>query len=188
MLTPQEITELKSGLERAIFGGYSVRSVEEFLTPLREDYSALYKENAVLKSKMKVLVEKLEEYREQEDSIKKALLKAQAAADDMVANAERRSAKMLSDSEQRLRSRSQELSMEIQSEQDRADMAKESTARFIAEIQERFQAQLAELEQIKAMDCSNMLPAPDPVPSLPEAKQDSGNISRIFDDLPMVAK
>ena len=37
--------------------------VDEFLDLLTADYTSLYNENAVLKSKMKVLVEKVEELR-----------------------------------------------------------------------------------------------------------------------------
>ena len=181
MFTPQEITERTEGLEKAVFGGYSVSSVEELLTPLQEDYAALYKENAVLKSKMKVLVEKLEEYREREDSIKKTLLKAQAAADEMVQSAERRSAKMLTDSEQRLRQRSQELSQEVLAEQTRVNQAKEAAARFIVEIEERVQAQLVQLEKIKELDLTtggNLSPAAPP-PAQPEISREPEGESTI---------
>ena len=66
MFTPQEIEQISFG--RATFGGYEMRAVDEFLEPLTEDYITLYKENALLKSKMKVLVGKLEEYRSNEAS------------------------------------------------------------------------------------------------------------------------
>ena len=38
-------------------------AVDEFLDGLTEDYTALYKENAALKAKLKMLAEKVEEYR-----------------------------------------------------------------------------------------------------------------------------
>ena len=72
MFTPQEIQE--KTFTKAVFGGYDMQTVDDFLEPLTEDYITLYKENAVLKSKMKVLVEKLEEYRSQEQSMRKAIL------------------------------------------------------------------------------------------------------------------
>ena len=81
MFTPQEIQERSDSLEKAVFGGYSVSSVEELLTPLAEDYATLYKENAVLKSRLKSLAEKIEEYRNQEEGISSALLAAQKTAD-----------------------------------------------------------------------------------------------------------
>ena len=58
MLTPQEVSE--RAFPKASFGGYNMAQVDEFLDVLTEDYSALYSENAVLKSKMKVLVEKVQ--------------------------------------------------------------------------------------------------------------------------------
>ena len=64
-----------------MFGGYDMGCVDDFLEPLSEDYISLFKENAVLKSKMKILVEKLEEYRAQEETMKKALFTAQKTSD-----------------------------------------------------------------------------------------------------------
>ena len=160
MFTPQEIQERAEGLEKAVFGGYSVSAVDELLTPLAEDYAALYKENAVLKSKMKVLVDKMEEYREREESINRALLTAQKSADDTVAQTQRRCAKMLSDYEQQLRARKQELDLELAGEQERVTMAKQAASRFIAEVEERVQAQLATLEKIKQMDLKTARQSP----------------------------
>jgi cell division initiation protein len=152
MITPQEIQDRSSSLEKAVFGGYSVDSVEELLTPLSQDYATLYKENAVLKSKMKVLVDRLEEYRKQEESINKALLAAQKTADDLVAEAQRKCAKMMSDTEQKLRQRSQDLRDEVEAETQRVALAKESAAKFIVEIEDRVQSQLSQLERIKQLD------------------------------------
>ena len=66
MLTPQEVSE--RAFPKASFGGYNMAQVDEFLDVLTEDYSTLYSENAVLKSKMKVLVDKVEEYRSTEEA------------------------------------------------------------------------------------------------------------------------
>ena len=63
MFTPQEIQE--QTFSKAVFGGYDMQQVDDFLEPLTDDYITLYKENSVLKAKMKILVEKLEEYRKQ---------------------------------------------------------------------------------------------------------------------------
>ena len=61
MFTPQQLEQIS--FDKAVFGGYDMESVDQILEPLLEDYVTLYKENATLKSKMRVLVEKLEEYR-----------------------------------------------------------------------------------------------------------------------------
>ena len=63
MLTPQEIQE--KTFEKAVFGGYDMQAVDEFVEPLTRDYVELYNENAVLKSKLRVLVAKLTELRDE---------------------------------------------------------------------------------------------------------------------------
>ena len=73
-MTPQEVSE--HAFAKASFGGYNMAMVDEFLDVLTEDYTALYKENAVLKSKMKVLVDKVEEYRSTEEAIRWAVSRA----------------------------------------------------------------------------------------------------------------
>ena len=85
MLTPQDITEKK--FEKALMGGYEMALVDDFLERLHEDYTALYKDNAVLKSKLKVLVKKVEEYRSTEDSMRMALLTAQKMGNEIVEEA-----------------------------------------------------------------------------------------------------
>ena len=90
MLTPQEVSE--RAFQKASFGGYNMGQVDEFLDVLTGDYSALYSENAVLKSKMKVLVDKVEEYRSTEEAMRKALMTAQRMADTMVKEAEQKKA------------------------------------------------------------------------------------------------
>ena len=59
MLTPQEVST--HAFSKAVMGGYNMAMVDEFLDELTDDYTALYKENAALKAKLKVLVEKVEE-------------------------------------------------------------------------------------------------------------------------------
>ena len=59
MLTPQEVST--HVFSKARMGGYNMAMVDEFLDTLTEDYTTLYKENAALKAKLKVLVEKVEE-------------------------------------------------------------------------------------------------------------------------------
>lgn len=78
MFTPQQIDQIS--FSKSTFGGYNMQQVDEFLEPLTEDYVTLYKENALLKSKMRVLVGKLEEYRKNEAAMKEKVANAAAAA------------------------------------------------------------------------------------------------------------
>ena len=115
MLTPQEVSE--HAFAKAGFGGYNMAMVDEFLDQLTEDYTTLYKENAALKSKMKVLVDKVEEYRSTEDAMRKTLLTAQKMADDMVKEAEEKRASLVSHAEEEARKRVSGLRQEVEAEQ-----------------------------------------------------------------------
>ena len=95
MFTPQEVSE--KAFPKASFGGYNMSSVDEFLDALTEDYTALYKENATLKAKLKVLAEKMEEYRATEDAMRSTLLAAQRMAAQMVEEAQAEKDKILAD-------------------------------------------------------------------------------------------
>ena len=94
MLTPQEVST--HSFTKAVMGGYNMAMVDEFLDELTDDYTALYKENAALKAKMKVLVEKVEDYRATEDSMRATLLTAQKMADSIVHEAEAKRDALLS--------------------------------------------------------------------------------------------
>ena len=97
MFTPQEIQE--QTFSKAVFGGYDMQQVDEFLEPLTEDYITLYKENSVLKAKMKILVEKLEEYRAQETKQSTAVADAEARSAQMLKEAQAKCAAMLQNAE-----------------------------------------------------------------------------------------
>ena len=78
MITAQDIRE--KTFEKSRMNGYDMASVDDFLEELAEDISSAQKENAVLKSKMKVLVDKIEEYRANEEALNMAILSAQKLA------------------------------------------------------------------------------------------------------------
>ena len=90
MMTPQE-AEARV-FTKASFGGYNIQQVDTFLDTLIEDYTALFQENATLKSKMKLLVGKVEEYRSTEDAMRKALHSAQKMADQLIQEGEAKKA------------------------------------------------------------------------------------------------
>ena len=150
MFTPQEIQE--QTFSKAVFGGYDMQQVDDFLEPLTEDYIMLYKENSVLKSKMKVLVEKLEEYRGQEAAMKQQMAQAQAQCDRMIAEAQSRSATIVAGAETTLRSQSDDLKKELAEEQTRLDDAKRTALNFIDVIEQDIKGHLELLEKLKAMD------------------------------------
>ena len=150
MFTPQEIQE--KTFVKAVFGGYDMQTVDEFLEPLTEDYITLYKENAVLKSKMKILVEKLEEYRSQEQSMRKAILSAQRTADAMVAEAEKKCARLMNEAENTAQTKSSNADEIVAQEEERVNNAKRTALSFIENLEQDIRGHLELLEKLKKQD------------------------------------
>ena len=148
MFTPQQIEQIS--FNRATFGGYDMQSVDEFLEPLTEDYVTLYKENALLKSKMRVLVSKLEEYRKNEASMKDAIVNAQKTCDMMVKEAEAKCTQMLTDANAAAIENSKNADTLISAENARVEEARRDAVAKIDEIEEQMKACIQALERIKA--------------------------------------
>ena len=147
MFTPQQIDQISFG--RAAFGGYDMQAVDEFLEPLTEDYVTLYKENALLKSKMKVLVSKLEEYRKNEASMKDAIVNAQKTCDMMVKEAEAKCTQMLVDANAAAAENAKNADALIAAENARVEEARQMAATKISELQEQIKTCIQALERIK---------------------------------------
>ena len=147
MFTPQQIEEVS--FSRATFGGYDMQSVDEFLGPLTDDYIALYKENALLKNKMRVLVAKLEEYRSNEASMKQAIIDAQSACDTMVKETEAKCAQMLSDTSTAAAESSRINSELLNAENEKLEAAKREANERISAIEAQLKACLETLAAIK---------------------------------------
>ena len=103
MITAQDIRERT--FERARINGYDPASVDDFLDQLAEEVAASQKENSVLKQKMKVLVDKIEEYRGNEEALNLALLSAQKLAVQIEKEAKDRAAAMIADADRQVKER-----------------------------------------------------------------------------------
>ncbi len=148
MFTPQQIDQISFG--RQTFGGYDMQAVDEFLEPLTEDYVTLYKENALLKSKMRVLVGKLEEYRKNEASMKDAIVNAQKTCDKMVREAEAKCAQMLSEASATASQKTQSTDALVAAEDARVEEARRLASAKIEELEDQLRACLQALDRIKS--------------------------------------
>jgi len=161
MFTPQQIEQIAFG--RATFGGYDMKDVDEFLEPLTEDYVTLYKENALLKSKMRVLVGKLEEYRKNEASMKDAIANAQRTCDKMIRDAEIKASQMLSTANETVMASSRNADALAAAELARVEEARIAANAKIAELQEQLRTCIQALERIKGNNAPAAAPKSAPV-------------------------
>ena len=152
MFTPQEVSE--KVFPKASFGGggYNMASVDEFLDALTEDYTALFKENVTLKAKLKVLAEKVEEYRSTEEAMRQALLTAQKMAAKLVQEAQTEKEKILADAQVEAQAEIHRLDDERRAAEKKLQAAQEKTAAFIRRSEELCQAQSAFLQSLPELD------------------------------------
>jgi len=126
MMTPQEVAS--HVFAKATFGGYNMTMVDEFLDQLTEDYTALYNDNTILKNKLKVLSDSIEEYRATDVAMRKTLLAAQQMADSMVSDAEKKKTQLEQDATQEAQARKSKLEAEI------AELDGEEKAMFLEDL------------------------------------------------------
>lgn len=172
MLTPQEVAE--HGFSKSRMGGYNMKEVDDFLDELTADFSELYKENSVLKGKIKVLAEKISEYRETEDAMRTTLLTAQKMANSMVVQAEEEKKRMIAEAERAALQRKAEVEQEVADAEYQLKMAKNATAQFVEHMRELVKQESAFLDQLPAIKAEPIHPKkaePAPAPVEPAAEK-----------------
>lgn len=159
MITPQDIRE--KTFEKAVFGGYDMASVDEFLEQLANDLTALQKENAVLKGKMKVLVDKVDEYRKNEDALHAAVLSAQRLGGMIEAEAKEKAAAIVAEAEGKAYEIASAAALQADAEEKRLAEAKRASAKFIEGMNLICAKQTAFLKKISEADfVKQAAPAP----------------------------
>jgi len=148
MNTAQDIRE--KVFDRAKFGGYDMAAVDDFLEELAEDIASLQKENVVLKGKMKVLVEKIEEYRANEDAANKVLLSAQKLATQIEDDARARASATIASADKQAKAVIGSITEAKEEEEAKLAAAKESAAEYFDALNALCSAQLEKLASIRS--------------------------------------
>ncbi len=144
MFTPEQLASLS--FAKKFGGGYNPEDVNKVFEPLVADYTTLYNENLSMRSKMKVLVAKLEEYRSVEDSMKEAILNTQKSCDAKIAETKVQCAGMIRDAQAAAR----EADRKIAAEEARVEDARQLAARQIADLRSQLESCTRLLAEIQA--------------------------------------
>lgn len=151
MLTPSDVAECTFHTKH--FNGYSTEEVDNFLDQITEDYTQLYRENAVLKSKMKVLVEKINEYRSAEEGMRERQTQINVQAAETLTAAEEEKAAILATLDEEVAERKAQIQQEMAELESQLAAAKLSTRNFIDGMRAMVQQQnnfLNSLPEIEA--------------------------------------
>lgn len=166
MLTPQEIQEQK--FEKAVFGGYDMGQIDKFLDAVLSDYSSLYKENAALKAKMRVLVEKIEEYRAVDEELRKTLYNAQVTAKDTVSRAQADAERIVRDARANAAKSVSDLQGQVMAEEKRLEDAKRQNAAYAEKIRRAMELGIRQMEDVLNASAPVQKAAePQPAPKAP---------------------
>ncbi|MBR3848476.1 MAG: DivIVA domain-containing protein [Oscillospiraceae bacterium] len=160
MYTPNEVREISFG--KAVFGGYDMGDVDRAFANIAEDYATLFKENAMLKKKLKLLADTVEDYRGVDEAMRKALITAQNMANEMVAEAEKKSRDMVETATAEAKAKIGDLTAQVAAEEARLASAKAATADFIDNIMKIFDVEREKFEVLKGEVAPKTVPVSDP--------------------------
>ncbi len=148
MITAQDIRE--KTFEKSRINGYDMASVDDFLEQLADELAAAQRDNAVLKQKMKVLVDKIEEYRSNEEALNLAILSAQKLAVQIEKDARQRADEMIADAEAQVKAKVGSIEEETEIQKKRLADAKAATAKYFEAARALCNAQLQNLDDLSA--------------------------------------
>jgi cell division initiation protein len=147
MITAQDIRE--KTFEKSKFGGgYDMAQVDEFLEEIADDLTNAQKENSVLRSKMKVLVEKIEEYRSNESALNQSILSAQKLAQQIEAEAREKAENIINDAQKQADETIGSIAAKTEFEEKRLATAQAASAKFLDGVRAMCNAQLKNLDNI----------------------------------------
>lgn len=178
-MTPQDIRE--KTFEKAMFGGYDMAAVQNYQEEVATELANAQKEIAVLKGKMKVLVDKIEEYRASEDAMRLAILSAQKVGKQIEDDAQARADKILSEAKNTSDRILGGLQHETANEEAKLLNAKTSCAKFLEDVRNLCLTQLEYLDGVAGSKAASAPratasaapaePAPAAQPEAPAAGQ-----------------
>ena len=176
-MTPQDIRE--KTFEKAMFGGYDMAAVQNYQEEVATELANAQKEVAVLKGKMKVLVDKIEEYRASEDAMRLAILSAQKVGKQIEDDAQARADKILGEAKNTSDRILGGLQHETANEEAKLLNAKTSCAKFLEDVRNLCMNQLEYLDKLSGSKTAAAQPAAQPAsvsaaPAEPAQSENAG--------------
>ncbi|MBQ9964941.1 MAG: DivIVA domain-containing protein [Clostridia bacterium] len=142
MMTLDDIRNIEFSKGR----GYRADEVDDFIDECVAAMEALVQENRETNQKMKVLADKLAEYRNDEDSIRGALLNAQRTGDAILRDAQAKADALTGEAQAKAEALRQELLAGLEAEREELARAKQEVAEFKNKILGLYKEHLALLK------------------------------------------
>lgn len=125
MLTPAQVRNHQFSASGR--GTYRASEVDDFFASVCESYEQMFRENGELLKKIGLLADKVEEYKNDEDNIREALLTAQRMANKIISDAKADAEKRLTDASQK----AEQITTEAQQKADDTITSAQSTSELL---------------------------------------------------------
>ncbi len=145
MLTIDEIREIS--FRRAGKNGYNAADVDDFIDEVTATVEQLVAERNDCVRKMDILAGKIEQYREDEETVRNALLTSQKLADSTMKEAQNKADYIIKAAEKRSRAILTEAEMATEREKDKFEALHSETAKLRGEIIELYKKHLSMVEE-----------------------------------------
>lgn len=146
MLTIDEIREVS--FRRAGKNGYNAADVDEFIDDVTDTVEQLLAEKNDCLRKMDILAGKIEQYREDEETVRNALLTSQKLSDTKIKEAQDRADYLIRSAERKSRAILTEAEMATEREKDKFEALHSETAKLRSEIIALYKRHLAMVEEM----------------------------------------
>lgn len=139
MITPLEIQniEFKKSLR-----GYKEDDVDEFLDKVMVDFERLYNENSELKEKLEEMNNNIGKYKNIEETLKRTLIVAQNAADELRSNSMKEAELVIQEAKQKIRDMNADANREIKKSQIEYEEVRKEMQIFKTRFKTLLEAQL----------------------------------------------
>lgn len=145
MLTIEEIKNI--AFRKAGMGGYRPDDVDEFIDDVIATFEQMKAEKADLLRKMNILATKIEQYRNDEETVRNALLNSQKLADQAQKEAKDKATYIIKAAEKKSRSILTEAEMATEREKDKYEAVLNETAKLRKEMISLYKKHLSLLDE-----------------------------------------
>lgn len=146
MLSIEEIKDVK--FHKAGKNAYNVDDVEAFIEDVIATVEQLQAEKNELVRKMGILAKKIEQYREDEETVRNALITSQKLSDNTIKEANNKASYIIKSAEKKSRSILTEAEMATEREKDKFESLHAETAKLRKEIIALYKKHLAVVEEL----------------------------------------
>lgn len=127
MMTPDSISN--KHFDKGM-GGYRQDEVDDFLDQVAAEFRALQSEKAELEQKIEVLAQKIDQYREDEDSLRSALIGAQKLGDSVIRESKAKAEMILREANGQAAKILEDVQKDVQIEQTALTQMKKEVTKF----------------------------------------------------------